>query len=394
MLKYARFSFLYFFLAASIGLLLRWHFVSPMDWLDFPHWLHAHSHLMFLGWVFNLLSLSFIYEHIDVSRQRKFLSLFVIMQFLLAGMAIAFPLQGYGLYSITFSVLHSVTVFVYIIWFFKDGRALPFDLARWFAKLALIFFLIASVGPFSLGPLMANGLAQTKWYYFSVYYYLHFQYNGVFTFGVLSLLFSFLKINNVAVDVHTVKKIGHVLFFACFPTYLLSTLWAKPGLFYNGIGLVGAILQLLALFYFLQLLRGIPKSIFVKLSISVKVLLIVAMLSFVLKLLLQTASAHPELAQRAYLNRNYIMAYLHLVLLGMITTTLIAWSVDKGWLKSSIQFSVWMFLLGFIGTEWTLLGWMPSFIGLTSSKMLFAFSFVLFAGVGGMVVPALRSTRA
>ncbi|MBK8291189.1 MAG: hypothetical protein IPK96_09820 [Flammeovirgaceae bacterium] len=394
MQKYARVSFLYFFLAACIGLLLRWHFVSPMDWLDFPHWLHAHSHLMFLGWVFNFLSLAFIYEHIDVPRQKKFLTLYVIIQFLLAGMTIAFPLQGYGLYSITFSVLHSVTVFVFIIWFFKDGRGHPFDPARWFAKLALIFFLIASVGPFSLGPLMANGLAQTKWYYFSVYYYLHFQYNGVFTFGVLSLFFSFLKINNVTVDVPTVKKFGHLLFFGCFLTYLLSTLWAKPGLVYNGIGLVGAIIQLIALFYFLRLLREIPKSIFVKLSISIKDLLMVAMLSFILKLLLQTASAHPELAQHAYLNRNYIMAYLHLVLLGIITTFLIAWSIEKGWLNPSIQFSVWTFLLGFIGTEWTLLGWIPSFIGLQSSQILLVFSFVMLVGVGGMIVPSLRSTRA
>jgi hypothetical protein len=191
MQKYVRLSFLFFFLAASLGLLLRWHFVSPMDWLDFPHWLHAHSHLMFLGWVFNLLCISFIHEYIGVSSQRKFLTLYVVIQFLLVGMAIAFPVQGYGLYSIAFSVFHSVAVFVFIVWFFKDGRGRSFDPAQWFAKRALIFFLIASVGPFSLGPLMANGLAQTKWYYFSIYYYLHFQYNGVFTFGVFSLFFLF-----------------------------------------------------------------------------------------------------------------------------------------------------------------------------------------------------------
>lgn len=390
MQKYVRLSFLFFFLATSLGLLLRWYFVSPMDWLDFPHWLHAHSHLMFLGWVFNLLCISFIHEYIGVSSQRKFLTLYVVIQFLLVGMAIAFPVQGYGLYSIAFSVFHSVAVFVFIVWFFKDGRGRSFDPAQWFAKRALIFFLIASVGPFSLGPLMANGLAQTKWYYFSIYYYLHFQYNGVFTFGVFSLFFSFLKRNEVKFDAHTIKKFGYLLFLACFPTYFLSTLWAKPGFIYQGIGLIGAIMQLIALYYFLRLLSRIPKSIFTNLSISVRALLIVSLLSFILKLLLQTISVHPELAQHAYLHRNLIMAYLHLVLLGMITSFLIAWSIERGWLHPPIRFSVGIFLLGFIASEWTLLGWMPVPIEwLSSSQMLFIFSALMFVGIGGFCIASL-----
>lgn len=177
------------------------------------------------------------------------------------------------------------------------------------------------------------------------------------------------------IDAHTIKKFGYLLFLACFPTYFLSTLWAKPGFIYQGIGLIGAIMQLIALYYFLRLLSRIPKSIFTNLSISVRALLIVSLLSFILKLLLQTISVHPELAQHAYLHRNLIMAYLHLVLLGMITSFLIAWSIERGWLHPPIRFSVGIFLLGFIASEWTLLGWMPVPIEwLSSSQMLFIFS--------------------
>ncbi len=301
---------------------------------------------MFLGWIFNLLSLAFIHEHIAEDRRRKYINLFLSIQVLLLGMLISFPLQGYGLYSIAISTLHTVLVGVFALWFFRDTRTDGFDASKWFARMALIFFLISAIGPFTLGPLMINGLGQTKWYYFAVYYYLHFQYNGVFTFGVFSLLFGMIKDKGITLDQGLIKKFGYLLMYACFPAYFLSTLWAEPGIIFNTIGFIAALMQLATLYYLLKILRVIPGTVRKELSVSVKILLAVSLFSFVVKLLLQTLSAHPVIAQVAYTIRNYVMAYLHLVLLGMISTFLIAWCIDKGWIGKSVLSWVLIFLVG------------------------------------------------
>src|SRR6188768_1335066 len=78
MQSWFRIPFVFFFIAACIGLLLRWHFVSPLDWLQFPYWLHAHSHIMFLGWIFNTLFLAYVSNY-SLSK-RRYGTLFIIIQ--------------------------------------------------------------------------------------------------------------------------------------------------------------------------------------------------------------------------------------------------------------------------------------------------------------------------
>jgi len=382
MQKYVKFPFLFFLLAACVGLLLRWHLMSPVSWLKFPYWLHAHSHLMFLGWIFNLLSLAFIHAHIAEHLRKKYITLFLIIQVLQLGMLISFPLQGYGFYSILISALHTLVVAVFTIWFLKDTKNNVADPSCWFARISLIFFLVSALGPFSLGPLMVNGLVYSKWYYFAVYYYLHFQYNGVFTFGVFSLFFGLLKERDVIVNQSLVKQLGYLMLIACFPAYFLSTLWSKPGFLFNIIGLGAALMQLMALIYCIKIVKSIATSVTKNVSLPARILFVVAFLSFILKLILQTLSAHPHIAQLAYEVRNYVMAYLHLVLIGMISSFLLAWSMERGWLDKNSPIGVFCFTGGFIGMEMMLVVNSP-FTGLMfeSASVLMFFSSIMLAGL-------------
>lgn len=394
MQKLGRYPLIFFLIAASIGLLLRVHFLYPIPGLKFPYWLHAHSHLMFLGWVVNLLFLAFIYEFIDSSRREKYITLYRIIQILLVGMLISFPLQGYGLYSITLSTLHTVAVGVFAIWFFKDAACREYDPSQWFASISLIFFLISALGPFSLGPLMVNGLEHTKWYYFAVYYYLHFQYNGVFTFGVFSLFFGLLKERGVNVDQLLAKRFGNLMWISCFPAYFLSTLWAQPGIFLNIIGMVAAILQGVALVYFIKIIRSIPESVMKNVALPARLLLGVAFLSFTLKLILQALSALPAVAQLAGDVRNFVMAYLHLVLLGMVTTFLLAWNLEKKWIHSVKLIWVIFFLLGFAGME-IILVTSPNYtlLSLYASPLLVIFSSMILVGIAGFLAHSMLGLR-
>lgn len=392
MQKFVKFPFLFFLIAASIGLLFRWHFINPLSWLKFPYWLHAHSHLMFLGWIFNLFNLAFIQEHIPESSRKRYFTLFLIIQTLLLGMLISFPLQGYGLYSIIFSTLHTLLVGLFAFWFFRDTKQKVYNPSLWFARTALILFLISSVGPFSLGPLVVNGLAHTQWYYFIVYYFLHFQYNGAFAFGVFSLFFGFIQKQEVPINQKLVKRLSYLLLISCFPTYFLSVLWAQPGLIFNLVGLTGAIIQLVALFYLVRIVISIPKSVVSRLSTAAKMLLLAAFGSLIIKFSLQLISAHPEIAQLAYEVRNYVMAYLHLVLLGMISSFLLAWSIEMKWIANPGKVVIWLFLTGFVGMELILIStkfWID--FAVNPAMLLFIFSALIVLAVAGFLKASLYS---
>ena len=107
---------------------------------------------------------------------------------------------------------------------------------------------------------------------------------------------------------------------AVVPAYLLSTLYLKPPLFVYFIAGIAALLQLVALGYFLQIITNGWKKISSRISSAMKFLLLMIFLSYILKVGLQLLSAFPSMAEMAYGSRQYtVTGYLHLVMLGFIT---------------------------------------------------------------------------
>jgi hypothetical protein len=341
MQQYLRIPLLFLFLASVLGLILRWQFISPLA-LNYSFVLHGHSHCMFLGWVFNTLYLAFTLNHIPPDQHKNFKNIFIFLQGLTIGMFIAFPLQGYGLYSIIFSSIHTLISLLFIVFFLQKTKTLT-SASIWFARASLVFFIISTAGPFSLSYIMAGKLGHTNWYFYSIYYYLHFQYNGFFLFGIVSLFFHQLEKRRKEFNQEEIKNIGKWLFVATIPAYLLSTLWANPGWIYNAVACIGAIIQC---YSFYLLLRWINHHIaLIKASFEnyIHPYLIIVLIIFGIKLLLQLLSAHPIIAELAYQLRPLIIAYLHLVLLGIITLYLIIWYFESGYLlinrKKTLLFS-------------------------------------------------------
>lgn len=382
MLKYFRLPLLFLFIASAIGVFLRWQFISPTPGVNYTFFLHAHSHIMFLGWIFNAFFFAFTFNHILSSEHQFFQNLFIALQFFVVAMMVSFPLQGYGFYSILFSALHTFGAILFIIIFLKKTNHVK-SISVWFARMALVFFIISTAGPFSLGYLMANDLGQTKWYNYSIYYYLHFQYNGFFIFGIFSLFFAFLEKKEIYYNPEKAKTIGRLMAIACIPAFLLSTLWAKPGLIFNILAGAAAIIQIYAFILFLRLLINNLKSLTDNISNSTYKFFWFVIISFALKLLLQLLSAHPIIAQLAYEWRSVVIAYLHLVMVGIITLFLFLWYVEMNFInKHSSNKILVLFLLSFIGMEMCLVltPWWASivkYITLPASYLTFFFSTLL-----------------
>ena len=104
-------------------------------------------------------------------------------------------------------------------------------------------------------------------------------------------------------------------------------------------------------------------------------------LAFALKLILQITSAFPAIAQMAYEHRTIVIAYLHLVLIGVISFLLFAWYSERNLFETFTDLVIRCFGVCFVLMElilttspWWTNAWSHFF---TPSWLLFLFSLIL-----------------
>lgn len=317
------FAFTNFLITATIGFLIRHTNVIPISGFADSYWIHAHSHVGFLGWVFTAL---FILGYgMLLPKNRKIngrvYRLLIYFQIAVLGMLVTFPIMGYAAPSIIFSTLHLILSIVYAIIFFKNADRN--DLASKFMKAALVFMLISSLGPLVLGPVIVMGLKGTPWYDMSIYFYLHFQYNGWFALAVMALLIKQMEHMGIQIDKRKGKLILKLLVYGIILTLALSALGFGFSLFVNIVGFVGAVLQVWAGVILVKMLFFDSKISKFLISNWVKWFLGVALFSWLLKIIMQLLSAFPAISDFAFINRDAIMTYLHLSFLGTTSCFLI-----------------------------------------------------------------------
>lgn len=333
-------SFANLLVVALLGVLLRTFPFFTSFPLAYKNVLHGHSHFAFTGWVmlvlFVLLIKSFpsLHEKIAYSHWRNTAMLILLSAY---GMLVAFPLQGYKAVSISFSTFAIVATVYLTVVVNRALLTLPATTSHQFVKWGLLYACLSSFGPFALGPLMAMGKSGSSLYFDAIYFYLHFQYNGFFTFFVLAFLYRMLEKRGSTAHG---KKVFLLLNTALLPAFALSILWHQPSIFFNWIGGAAALLQLAAVFY---LLKDISKA-----RIDKSFLLTLSLSALVLKSLLQVFSAFPAVAQLAYGQRNLVIAYLHLVLLGFVSVFVFSRLLPK---NKSTMAGLGLFLFSFFTTE-------------------------------------------
>lgn len=382
-----RTSFFYFIIVALLGTVLRLNSVFQFS-LPYTNILHAHSHIAFLGWIYTALFAFYFYliqNNSDFQNQKTLKLQFYITQIANIGMVISFPLQGYGLFSISFSTLHILCSYWFAITFFKSINKIKVSkIVKQFGIAAIVFMLFSSLGPLSLGPIIKLKGHSSEWYFNCIYFYLHFQYNGWFTFSVFALLFYYYDIKNIPYNHKYAKRFYYTLFLACVPCYLLSVLWCNPILPIYIISISFAFIQLIAVVY---LIAAIKKSFAIIKSFKKTfsgTLFQLAIVCFITKILLQFLSGFPYFAHLAYMQRALIIGYLHLCLLGFISPLLIFFSLELGFVKQTLRFknSLKLYIIGFVLTEMVLF----VYLGMAEifelyfpfgNEMLFAASLIL-----------------
>ncbi len=357
-------AFLNLLIVAVLGVFLRWQFVQPTPGINYKNFLHAHSHVALLGWLYSAFFVALLPSYLPEKLYRKKVYgwLFWLSQATVLGMLISFPIQGYALFSITFSTLHILLSYGFIYRFLKDSKHSELVKTRHrfsfkFIKAALFFMALSSLGPWALGPIMATGNSFTNIYYNAIYFYLHFQYNGWFSFAALGLFFWLLEHYNFQFDRKGGSFFFQVIFWACLPAYLLSVLWVKPDLWVYLVAGLTALVQVIALLLFIRICLPFWPYFKLKLNSWSKGLLVLSAVAFLLKILMQALSAFPYFADLSYKLRHFIIGYLHLVLIGFVSLYLLAFFLQAGWLKIKNRIAgtgLLLFILAFGLTEFLL----------------------------------------
>jgi hypothetical protein len=378
-------------LVAFVGLLLRFKILASLPWVNHKYFLHGHSHFAFTGWI-SLVLMVAIVQRIYHSGHSGILP--VAKKILWAhiatayGMLISFPIVGYAPLSIAFSTSSILVSYAFVIWVWKYCNQTNFGKTGSLSiKSALLFLVLSSLGAFWLAGLMATHAASQPLYFSALYFYLHFQYNGWFFFGIAGLWLAMPSIR-FALQNSNLHNAARWLAFACVPAVVLSALWMPVPFWIFIIAVIAALMQIVGILYGYWGVKQVWSAFVSKISTMEKWLYGLSAISFILRITLQALSTIPALSKFAFAYRPVVIGYLHLILLGCISLFLLGYMYGCRLWNTYPKLAITGFLFfvgGILGTEGTLMLQGFGYIGWISipytNEVLFASALCMFTGI-------------
>lgn len=333
-----------------MGLALRFSVLESIG-LNYRFLTHAHSHVAMLGWVY-LMLFTLIVHYFIPDKKPIYNRLFWLTEFAVIGMMISFPLQGYAAISISFSTLHIFCsyYFAYLIW--KNHKT-ESVVTKKLLKASLLFMVLSTLGVWCLGPAVSILGQASAFYQIAIQFFLHFQFNGWFLIAVIAVFFHLLQIE----DSKLFRVFFSLLIAATILTFALPIQWFAPHKALLYINALGILLQIASLYFFLKLIKP---NLLNHTKTQPKIVLYLYFFSvvcFVLKTLLQALSIFPEFSLVVFEHRNFIIGFIHLMMLGIISGFLFSFILNTQLVRftKSLYIGVYSFLLGFVLTEMLLL---------------------------------------
>ncbi|SHG26493.1 hypothetical protein SAMN05443549_10346 [Flavobacterium fluvii] len=342
-------------IVAALGVLMRYKIGFEFPYLDQKYLQHSHSHFAFSGWLSHtlmVLTVYFLQTKITNFNGNKYKSIIIANLVCSYGMLVSFIIEGYGLVSIILSTASIFVSYAFAYRYIKDLKSLDDDwIAKKWLKAAVFFNVISSLGTFYLAYMMASKNIVLDLYHSSIYFYLHFQYNGWFFFACMGLAFGFL---NLRKSEHSFYETSFKLFAAaCVPAYFLSTLWLDLPLWLYAITVIAAIVQVFTWFKLLSILLKTRRNSFENYAPLLRYILWFVSLALSIKLLLQLGSTIPAISQLAFGFRPIVIAYLHLVLLAIISLFVLFYIYANHLIiiNQNIKHGIFLFSIGVLLNE-------------------------------------------
>lgn len=344
--------FFNFLIACVFGLLMRFMYLFSLDFLNYSFLLHAHSHIAMLGWVYLIVYVLVVHFFIPKEKSQKpiYNRLFWLTEFSVIGMMIAFPIQGYALFSIIFSTMHILLSYVFCRLVWKDCTKDKSPSQR-FLLVSILFMILSTFGVWCLGPAVSTLGKQSAFYQIAIQFFLHFQFNGWFILAILALFFK--QFQN-KIDEVKFKKFYFLIIVSTLLTVTFPMRWFIENDILSYINILGVLIQLGAFIYFYKMLKSQMNYFKSTLDKIAKMVYSLALCSLFLKVGIQLLTIFPNLAEVSHQIRNFVIGFIHLTTLGIITGFLFGILLQNKMLSANseiLKAGMKCFILGYISTE-------------------------------------------
>lgn len=321
--RWVEIALINFCVVALAGVTLRYKINFALPAINQKYMLQGHSNFAFVGWVtlaLMILMVRYLIRNNVQTNYKKYNWVLTAEVIAAYAMFVSFIIEGYAFWSITFSTITILISYFFIFFYWRDiNKAGDGGFSHSWLKAALVLWAFSSLGAFMLAYLMANHIMIQDLYFASVYFFLHFQYNGWFLFACFGIFFSYMHRMGLFRIAFLSKRLFIIMVITVAPTYFLSILWLRLPLALHWIANISGILQLIVLFYFLKIILAIKNNINIKFNWSTRWLWRLASIAFILKIILQMLSTLPFLSNFAFGFRPVVIGYLHLSFVGIIS---------------------------------------------------------------------------
>lgn len=343
--------FFNFLIASFMGLIMRFSYLFPLN-INYIYLLHAHSHVAMLGWAYLMIYVLIIHFFTPKDKSQKpiYNRLFWITEISIIGMIISFPVQGYALFSIIFCTLHILLSYVFCWLVCRD--AFPFiTVNKILLLIAILFMVFSTFGVWCLGPAVKILGKQSAFYQIAIQFFLHFQFNGWFLFAVLALFVKQFK-HKIVTNSFIIFVI--LLVVATALTFAFPLSWYIDDKALNCINAIGGLLQLVAFIYGYKILKPEINQFKANLDAITKMVYSLAIWSLFFKIAIQLIVLVSDMAEVSHQIRNFVIGFIHLTSLGVITGFLFGILIQNKMLSNQsyvLRLGMKFFIFGYVATE-------------------------------------------
>lgn len=344
-------------IAALLGCLLRVVYVVELPFVRFKAVLHAHSHVAMLGWMFVATTIFMFRMGQPKAFGRWARRLLVLAQLAVLGMLFSFPVEGYGPFSIASSSLHLLVSYALTWHLWRAISTWDPNGSRPLARMALIFMVLSTLGVWALPVITANRLFGTEIYYWSIQFFLHFQFNGWLWFASLALWSRWAEVQGTPTPLdRTTIRLWTV---SAFLTFALAIAWSERHFLVYAVNSVGVLLQLWAGWRTAKSISSTQRQLHASVPMWAWRCVTYALIGMGIKVTVQAAVAIPQVATLAFTIRNFVVGFIHLNMLGALSLMLFAMALLAGWWRSTdplARSGLTLFTSGVVLTEALLFG--------------------------------------
>ena len=172
----------------------------------------------------------------------------------------------------------------------------------------------------------------------------------------LGLWFVQLESDGIPLPVQQLRTFYRWLLVSTPMTFALAVAWSNPNSMVFAVNSVGIMIQTVALALFIRFLLQARLQL-TGWSLWSRRLLILALLGFLGKLIVQALVVLPAVAEMAYTLRNYVIGFIHLITLGMLTMLLLSLALKNNLISFRNRLAptgLAILVAGFAGSEFLL----------------------------------------